>query len=209
MVDSGDTFEKIWQAHPGYAMVHKSQIEAARAWWAVKREADSKKGIGDVQIPDDATLSTKVIASWIHDNCMNGRRPFRTPQLYIWGPTRMGKTSLVNQLRECVNTYDIPPYEDFYDFWEDDIYGLAVFDEFEGQKTIQWMNQWLDGSRVTLRKKGSQVRKLHNVPTIILSNLSPMEAYHHKGEELLNTFLGRIEIVHVTSFIDVKIVASE
>lgn len=93
--------------------------------------------------------------------------------------------------------------EDFYDFYDDDQYDLIVLDEFKGQKTIQHMNRWLDGQKMTIRKKGSQGLKTKNLPIIIISNYSPQEVYHKVAEHgRLDSFLDRLEIVEIKEMID-------
>lgn len=99
-----------------------------------------------------------------------------------------------------LNTFSIPTDEDYNDFYSDDC-DLAVLDEFRGQRTIQWLNQFLQGSMMTIKKKGTQTIKLKNVPTIILSNYPLEEVYTHADYSPL---LSRLTIIHVTSFIDVK-----
>lgn len=71
----------------------------------------------------------------------------------------------------------MPLAEDFYDFYFDTEVDLIVMDEFKGNKTIQSLNQWLDGSMMTVRVKGSQRIKNVNQPFIILSNYSVEESY--------------------------------
>lgn len=103
----------------------------------------------------------------LRDNLANmafGRR-----QLYLHGPTGIGKSTFLQHLMLSVRTYLIPT-EDFYDMYEDHLYDLSALEEFKGQKSIQWLNQWLDGGISNVRKKGSQYLKSKATPTLILSN---------------------------------------
>jgi len=83
--------------------------------------------------------------------------------------------------------------------------GVAMTTSFQGDKaaaeaamkTIQELNSWLDGSRMPLRKKGSQSVKEKNLPIIILSNYSLEGAYSKAPEEKLDTLRCRLEIVEV------------
>jgi len=77
-------------------------------------------------------------------------------------------------------------------------------DEFKGQKTLQWMNEFRQGSKMTLRKKGSQYLKSKNIPVIILSNYSLSECYPKAANDgRLSTLEARLKVVQVEKFIQV------
>ena len=59
------------------------------------------------------------------------------------------------KLSECARTYAVPD-EDFYDDYADSNFDLIVFEEFKHQKTVQWMNKFIDGQVCPLRQKGSR-----------------------------------------------------
>lgn len=61
------------------------------------------------------------------------------------------------------------------------------------------MNSWLQGSTMNIRQKGSQCIKVQNIPTIILSNFTPHEAYSKTAPEKLETLLARIDVHRVTN----------
>lgn len=118
--------------------------------------------------------STRIIYRWLCNN-LDCDRPRKQKQLYIHGPPNLGKSALIERLGYFFLTYDIPN-ERFYDGY-DNHFQLCVLDEFSGGKTIQWLNRFLDGSKFTLAKKGSQYVKVNNPPVIILSNLTLEECY--------------------------------
>ena len=92
--------------------------------------------------------------------------------------------------------------EEFYDQYSDD-YDLVVMDEFKGQKKITFLNEFLQGSTMSIRKKGSQGIKQKNLPVIILSNLTLETCYRKANEDgRLDSLRARLEIVEVDSFID-------
>ena len=98
--------------------------------------------------------------------------------------------------------YHMPTTEEFYDQYSDD-YDLVVMDEFKGQKTIQWMNQFLQGSPMPIRKKGSQGMKYKNLPVVILSNYRLSECYVKAANDgRLSTLECRLEIIEIDSMID-------
>ena len=70
-------------------------------------------------------------------------------------------------------------------------------------KTIQFLNQFLQGSAMPIRKKGSQGMKYKNLPVLILSNYRLSECYLKAANDgRLNTLECRLEIVEIDSFID-------
>jgi len=135
-----------------------------------------------------------MICDWLALNIKTIRGPAQE-HLYLYGATSLGKTSLIAKLRTMLRVYDIPPGEDFYDFYEDGKYDLAVLDEFKANKTIQWLNSWLQGHTMILRVKGAQKVKKDNLPTIIVSNYSPEECYTKTNK--ISTLLRRVTIVNV------------
>lgn len=98
--------------------------------------------------------------------------------------------------------YIMPRDEDFYDGYDDDDYDLCVLDEFKSSKTIQFLNGWLDGNPMPIRKKGSQGIKRKNLPTIIISNWPVEQNYKaaiEKNSSAVDSLIDRLEIVNVTN----------
>lgn len=151
-------------------------------------------------LPEDASYYNvplfRGVWTVLRDNLKNpsyGRR-----QLYIWGPTGIGKTYFRNLLGQALKIFDVPMGEEFYDDWEDGKFDLSMMEEFKSQKTIQWMNQWLDGSVLNVRQKGAQYVKKQPVPTLILSNFDPTGSliYPNVQEtEAIKAFRRRLVIV--------------
>lgn len=196
----GKTLSEINKESPGYVMINKRKIEEYESW--IKCESAKKQKIDWIMpVTDGLTDANLQIAKWI---CLNIRqtRKFKAPQLYIHGPRNLGKTSLVEWLERSLSVYHMPTTEEFYDHYSDD-YDLVVIDEFKGQKTLQFMNQFLQGSPMTIRKKGSQSMKYKNLPVVILSNYALNDCYPKAANDgRLDTLLCRLEIVEVDSFID-------
>jgi len=200
MIMEGKSLKEINEHSPGYTMINKRKLEEYDSW--IKCE-NSKKNKIDWIPPslEGLTGPQKTIAEWI---CLNIRqtRKFKAPQLYIHGQRNLGKTSLIEWLEQSLSVYHMPMTEEFYDLYSDD-YDLVVMDEFKGQKTIQWMNQFLQGSPMTIRKKGSQSMKYKNLPVVILSNYSLSECYMKAANDgRLSTLECRLEIVEIEKFID-------
>jgi len=196
----GKSLAEINEVSPGYVMINKRKIEEYESW--VKCEQSKKQKI-EWKAPslEGLTDTNLQIATWICSNIRQSRK-FKAPQLYIHGPRNLGKTSLVEWLEKSLAVYHMPTTEEFYDQYSDD-YDLVVIDEFKGQKTIQWLNQFLQGSPMPIRKKGSQGMKLKNLPVLILSNYRLSECYVKAANDgRLNTLECRLEIVEIDSFID-------
>jgi len=200
MIMDGKSLEEINQMEPGYVMLNKRKLEDYETWVQCSRNKKSKEAW---VAPDFSKLTdaNKQIAEWL---CLNIRQPrkFKAPQLFITGKRNLGKTSLIEWLERSLSVYHIPTTEDFYDLYSDD-YDLVVMDEFKGQKTIQWMNLFLQGSKMNIRKKGAQMLKQKNLPVIILSNYTLGDCYPKAREDgRLETLQARVEEVEIDSFID-------
>lgn len=120
--------------------------------------------------------------------------PFRSKQLYLYGEPGIGKTTLIRKLCEKHRGYAIPSNNDFQHY-NDDLYDFAFFDEFKGQLTPQFLNQWLDGQLLPLNTKGSSYIKKKNIPTIILSNLNLISVY--KETVYIEATIDRLTIIEV------------
>lgn len=94
----------------------------------------------------------------------------------------------------------MPLAEDFYDYYNDDDYDMIVLDEFKGQKTIQFLNEWLQGSPMTFRRKGSQGLKRSNLPMVIISNFHLGEIY--KDQVKVGLLQSRLLEIYLTDIID-------
>jgi len=196
----GESLVEINKKHPGYVMINKRKLEEYESW--IKCE-NAKKQKLEWKAPnlEGLTDANLQIATWISKNIRQARA-FKAPQLYIHGPRNLGKTSLIEWLEKYLSVYHMPTTEEFYDQYSDD-YDLVVLDEFKGQKTIQFLNQFLQGSAMPIRKKGSQGMKYKNLPVVILSNYTLSECYVKAANDgRLNTLECRLEIVEIDSFID-------
>jgi len=194
---------------------NKKKIEDLSSWLAIKAYRESLPLIKFPLSYEGEDAGTRTIVDWLNKN-LSSPMPFREPHLYIHGPTKYCKTSLINLLGQFIPIYYMPT-EDFYDFYADKEYHLCVLDEFKATKTIQFLNLWLQGCTMNLRKKGSQALKISNIPTIILSNYSLEECYtktiksknsDEPPQKLVNdklaTLLGRLVIVELWNPIEVN-----
>lgn len=160
---------------PGWVMMNKRKAEEYMAWCLMKKAQESL-----VPLPPFPALSLtpwdEVIRTWIAKN-VEQVRPFKAKQLYIWsdGPD-VGKTNLVEVLDKSLLTYHLPK-DKFVDGYESNRFKLVVCDEFNAQFTIQFLNEFLQGSKMHLNQKGSGTLKTDNPPCIFLSNKSLEDCY--------------------------------
>ncbi len=180
LVTSGISLRTIADRHPGFMLQHLSKV---RTFEAFVRSAPCTTLLPLIPpLSDDSVQllpgQCGTVYQWIHQAFYTpiGRALGQT-QLMVVGGTAVGKTSLLQSLARYLRVYNVPNGEDFYDSYSDDDYDLLVFDEYEHQKSVTWMNSFVDGSVVTLRVKGGQVQKRRNLPVIMMTNFSPEQQY--------------------------------
>lgn len=104
----------------------------------------------------------------------------------------------------------MPRFENFDSLYEDGMYDLVVVDEFKGNRPVQFMNSFLDGSPLMLRKKGSQYLKTDNLPVMICSNYSLTDAYKNLDADYLESLQSRLLTVYIpdTQRLDIQFIQS-
>ncbi len=196
MLRDGASMHEVENYDPGFYLLHQKAIAEM---YTLIANRQIRLGRVDWVIPssnDTMNDADKYIRMWL---AINIKKPseFKQRQLYVYGPPNTGKTTLLLTLEKYLAIYYIPD-EDFYDDYFDGMYDLAVIDEFKGGKTIQFLNKWLQGSKMTLRKKGSQYVKRQALPTIILSNFSVEQVYMNaieKHQAAVDSLLTRLMVV--------------
>lgn len=205
-IRDGKRARELDMEYPGVYLLHKRKIDEYITWIEIEQKKSTLKPWEECplrEISDVISLPDSSILEWLLKNIKKPRE-FKQHQLYIWGPPGCGKTHLINVLSLHLSVYVIPTDEEFYDEWEDGLYDLAIIDEFKAQKTIQWMNQFLQGSSMTMRQKGKQSLKKQNIPTIILSNYGLHECYHKAyASGILDTLYARLLCVNVSERINI------
>jgi len=198
------TLPEILTADPGFYMLKKRQLEEFDSACRFQQANASKLKWPQEWTYTGPSAETQRIAEWLSSN-MNATRTLRQKQLYIHGPKEFFKTTIIELLRAFFTLYEIPEGEHFYDFYNDRTHDLSYMDEFKGQKQIQWLNQYLDGSWMTLRKKGSQCIKMRNLPVIITSNFPLEQCYAGalaKDPNKLDTLQSRLEVIELLQPLD-------
>lgn len=193
MIQEGSTLRDVNAAAPGYLLMNFKKVIYYQ-WWAEReRETKKKEPWSLIVAPADATQPEIFLINWLNKNIKQPRH-FKQPQLVIQAPANHRKTTLVQHLEKFLRIMYIPILEDFLDEWEDSTWDLLVFDEWAYQQhDPQYMNQLLDGQTMNIKIKGGQKRKKENLPILILTNQSQMDAFG-KGNSIVarETFLTRV-----------------
>ncbi len=171
LIKDGGTIDSLNVDYGDFLLVHLKQVKEYIS--EVKRiEFDVQEvknripwtipiGIGDQDV---------VVAEWIGDNLFQPRSLGDT-NLWIYGPTGLGKTRLKEQLMARVRVYVLPYDGGWFDSYEDGKFDLLVIDEFKAQYTMQQMNRLLGSEKTTLNRRGREpLRCRDRLPVLVLSN---------------------------------------
>lgn len=169
--------------------------------WAETKPSDPWLGIRSThnRPPDHWS---QVLCLWFNEQVgvpLLQDRPIRSPQLHLIGPPGSGKTTFLRILERYFRVYTMNGEKDWVDDWTDGRYDICVVDEYNGGRTICFLNKWLDGStqRIAVKTKSSVIKK-QNVPTIVVGNKTMEDIYHKAGESRdvsLEALAGRLCVV--------------
>ena len=199
----GKSIAEINVLSPGFVMQHLPKLKTYRSF------LDDVGGDPLLEFPplsdlqrDAFNVSELSISCWLETNLRGFpvRPPFRSKQLMIIGGSGIGKSSFVDALSKFARPYDVPMDENFYDSYDDKLFNMCIMDEFRSQKTITFLNKFVDGSPCPLRIKGGQTTKRKNLPVIVLSNWEPAISYckvQAANPEVLVALLRRFLVVRV------------
>lgn len=146
------------------------------------------------------------IAAWLNQNLLRNR-PFGAPQLFLTGPTGIGKSHLLKTLEPGLRIFYLNMMEDWMDGYDDDLYDLIAIEEFHSQKTLQFMNQLLDGQPMPYRVRNGNGGKLKrkNLPIIITSNYGLSEIYPKVDAMRKATFVRRVTEVYSAERLNIHV----
>lgn len=200
----GKTLVEVTVKNPGFAMQHLQKIEKFANFVDVQVKRPKLLPFYGVVIPN-FTSSDYQVCCWLKDNLFTDRK-HKQRQLFISGPTNVGKSYLWMTLMKYCRVF-IMPYESFAcDYTEE--YDLVVFDEFVGQKEVSFMNSFCEGTPMQILRKGKQPHlKVKNVPVIVCSNKRIEELYPNVKNEhpwLHEAFVNRFTEAVVTTRMNVK-----
>ncbi len=202
----GADLDQIVEEFPQYALNHKKVIQEWVDYYELKCIDAVEKEAWPYEHEDPLDIMVECaqdeIALWLTKNVKRPRQ-FKQKQLYVWGLTNLGKTNLRNKMAKYLKIYDMPK-DGWMNGYKNELYDIVIFDEFEAcDFRITWLNKFLEGSNQWLKVKFAvPYLKTDNPPILILSNYYLRETYSKVSTHILDTLRGRLEIVHITEYID-------
>lgn len=197
-IKSGVSWNQLMTEYLPYMVLH---MKAVRACYDEYKAREVKPrvivGIGLSPCPMMENCEWLKVITWVKENLVGWpKRAHGQLQLYIFGATGMGKTWLFLELSKYYRVYPAPQSEDFFDGLNEDT-DLVVFDEYNGQQKITWMNSFVDGSIMNVRQKGTQYHKVKNVACVVMSNIPISQQYANCPDLVREAFMRRFLVVSV------------
>lgn len=181
---SGQSLEQVEEMDPGYFMIHQRALTSYHQFVSMK-----KRKMASPPPP-------LVISKWKTLFEVGFPREHKQKQYWIVGPPDTGKTSFIHDLQSHgFRGFEIPRNNDF-SMYNDDAFDFAYIDEFEGSLTLVFLNLWLQGDHQHLNTKGGSVQKSKNLPTFILSNLTPAQVYKNVTQWQINALYTRLFVIN-------------
>lgn len=209
LIQSGRTLKQIDEEAPGFVMHHLNRIQDYIDLQELFNLPPLEFNWYGIVMPNfgETNMEDYEIAKWLNLN-IKLPRTHKQKQLWISGPANTGKTHLwMEILAKRLRVWVIPYDKDWYDGYSDDI-DLVIFDEYQGQKQIGWLNAFVEGAPFPMpRRNKKPFMKRKNVPCIILSNRTMSECYQmvqQEHRETYDSFLIRWKEVKVTTQINLK-----
>lgn len=197
-LQKGLTPQEIMKMYPLQYFMKRKEIHQFATDLKISRGLKEKPKISKI-----TTTTSLSLQKWLTENLvmidLKKRKP-RQKHLYLVGPTGIGKSYFLNQLREYYRVYDVP-HEQWNDTYEDGIYDIIVMDEFNGQKTITQMNLLTDGYPTPLQRRGTApYLKTDMLPVVLCSNKYPQDIFKGTKDKppdraLVDAFCNRYEII--------------
>lgn len=204
MVTSGLTVDDCADFDPGFTMMNLPKIQAFKMFHETRADRNAiVPPFFGIKCKTDCE-ATQLIVDWVNINVRKDRI-FRQKQLWIHGPTLLGKTSLGNLLSNICKVYKMAYDSNWNDGYTDD-YDLVWMDEYKSQKTLFYMNNFADGSSMKLPQRGVQAyNKQKKVAVLITSNSPIANCYPNASADEVAALAGRFLEVSVTEVIDVEV----
>ena len=195
----------IAKEEPGYFMERSKQVQDFMEYVHEAREADKKKNTKWTVLQETKEWgpSWLKVIRWLNFMIRQPSHHIGRPRhLFVHGNTRLGKTTrLINPLKERLHCYMLTKDELQNMPWRDD-YDLCIMDDFKGQKSIIWMNEFLGSKNMLMRVPGgTHMRKTRIVPTIVISNFPLARCYPlmaNSDDESFNALKDRFIEVELT-----------
>lgn len=151
-LQSGSSPADIMKQYPGFYLLNKQKVDNLHSMLQSERVKPLLKCFPRNLLYQGTNSSTQQLVEWCNSN-INCSRPFKQKQLYLSGPPNSRKTTFLQILQEYSTSVAIPTDEDWFDLYTDPEPQLCFIDEFKGQKKIQWLNEFLQGSQMHIRRR--------------------------------------------------------
>ena len=151
-LQSGSSPADILREHPGFYLLNKQKVDSLYTMLQLEKQKPSLKPWPRNLSYQGTSFSTQQLVEWCNLN-INCKRPFKQRQLYLYGPPDSRKTSFLKVLLEYSTSVVIPTDEDWFDLYTVPEPQLCYMDEFKGQKKIQWLNEFIQGSPMLIKKR--------------------------------------------------------
>lgn len=184
----------IIDEYPGFSLLHMGHIKTMIAYRETRKIHANLLPWKKLEVFNYHNDKDKLIIEWLNSSIKVDRPP-RSKQLWIFGETALGKSSIYDNLLKhlhCIFPSNDPKYWDGMDNDAD----IIIFDEYHACKTIGLMNSLCEGRQMTMCMKNGSLIKTRNIPVLILSNYSPEEAYKNSlFEKNWLPFLQRFQVI--------------
>ena len=198
---AGGTLNDIFLEDPGTWARHFSELSRIKDK-TISMALMHTKTVMDIDLhhieENISCEKLKVIISWMMRSLTVENLPRRSPQLYLRGPHKIGKSRLAQLLHMSMKTFVFPDDMKWEDW--DDSTQLVISDE-PGSCPLRFMNKFLSGEQMTLPGRFKKTYKRRNVAVMFLSNNSPSELYpeasleHNHSHANFVAYLSRLEVV--------------
>jgi len=201
-----EKLEEIIEDHPGFVMMNLKKLQDFQNYTVVQT---MKTTIPTWTLPiwipttPDPDPNSMILLNWGKDNIRTpAPRPHRSPQLYIWGRTEMGKTRFAQLITTNLRVYYYPD-EDWFDSYDDDAYDIVLMNEarLTPKHDTSTLLQFIEGCHMSLKRRGTcPIIKKKNLPMIFCSNYPPEDLMKDHVQRC--AFASRLLIVNVKTPID-------
>ena len=151
-LQSGSTPADILKQHPGFYLLNKHKVDSLYTMLRVAAAKPSLKSWPANLSYRGTSSSTRQVVEWCNSN-INCLRPFKQKQLYLYGPPNSRKTTFLHILMQYCTSVSIPTEEDWFDLYTVPEPQLCYMNEFKGQRKIQWLNEFIQGSPMLIKKR--------------------------------------------------------
>lgn len=190
--DLDEAMSQILQEHPGQFLNHQRKLQEFTD--AVRR--DRKRHV-------EATTGSVLINGEKIE--IGAQRTHRQKQYYISGAPGIGKTSILNKLREAGFRGFAIPYDGHWEEWDDEAYDFGYADEFLGQVKITEMNAFLDGAEFAMNCRFKRKVKKKNIPVFVLSNVDLYDQYKSVPDMVSAAFQDRFITIKLMQYPNVEV----